>query len=63
MELCRAAMLCNEAEFHLMNDQLELHGDPTEGALIILGIDALPVCIDRCKTSCKIGRLAKNKEL
>lgn len=40
LELCKAGMLCNEAEFHGMNDQLELHGDPTEGALIILGMKA-----------------------
>lgn len=39
-ELCKAGMLCNEAEFHEINGDLELHGDPTEGALIILGMKA-----------------------
>lgn len=40
LKLCQAAMLCNEAEFHIKANRLELHGDPTEGALIILGMKA-----------------------
>lgn len=40
LELCKAAMLCNDAEFHFINGEHELHGDPTEGALIILGMKA-----------------------
>ncbi|MDF3055497.1 MAG: hypothetical protein K0Q74_1404, partial [Gammaproteobacteria bacterium] len=40
LELCKGAVLCNDAEFHDIGNELELHGDPTEGALIILGMKA-----------------------
>lgn len=38
--LCRAGVLCNESEFLEKHGQLELQGDPTEGALLILGMKA-----------------------
>jgi len=40
LALCKAVMLCNDAEFHSVDNALELHGDPTEGALIILSMKA-----------------------
>ena len=38
MELCRAAVLCNDAEFHLEHAAPRLTGDPTEGALLVLAM-------------------------
>jgi magnesium-transporting ATPase (P-type) len=40
MELCRAAALCNDAEFHLDEATPRLNGDPTEGALLMLAMKA-----------------------
>ena len=37
-ELARAAMLCNDASLRQIKGQWHLQGDPTEGALIVLGI-------------------------
>ena len=39
-ELTRAALLCNDAALHQRNGEWVLHGDPTEGALLTLGIKA-----------------------
>ncbi|MFU8820305.1 MAG: cation-transporting P-type ATPase [Gammaproteobacteria bacterium] len=38
VELCRAAVLCNDAEFVEDAGEIKLEGDPTEGALVILGM-------------------------
>jgi len=38
MELCRASLLCNDAEFS--DSDMRLEGDPTEGALVILAMKA-----------------------
>ncbi|NGP54394.1 HAD-IC family P-type ATPase [Thioalkalivibrio sp. XN8] len=40
MRLCRAAALCNDAEFHARAGGLKLDGDPTEGALLTLALKA-----------------------
>ncbi len=40
LEICRAATLCNDAELENSGDQWRLHGEPTEGALITLGLKA-----------------------
>jgi magnesium-transporting ATPase (P-type) len=40
MELCRVALLCNEAEFEAAPAGLRLQGDPTEGALAVLAMKA-----------------------
>ncbi|MGD2124990.1 MAG: cation-transporting P-type ATPase [Desulfobacteraceae bacterium] len=40
MELARAAMLCNDASVYESNGRWQIHGDPTEGALVVLGIKA-----------------------
>jgi magnesium-transporting ATPase (P-type) len=40
MELCRAALLCNDAEFIDHAGQATLQGDPTEGALLVLAMKA-----------------------
>lgn len=37
-EICKASILCNEANFSLENGEIKLHGDPTEGALLTLGL-------------------------
>ena len=37
-ELTRAALLCNDAALHEQEDEWVLHGDPTEGALLTLGL-------------------------
>lgn len=39
-ELTRAALLCNDAVLHKHDGEWVLHGDPTEGALLALGIKA-----------------------
>lgn len=39
-ELSRASMLCNDAVVHKREDTWRLEGDPTEGALMVLGIKA-----------------------
>ena len=39
-ELTRAALLCNDAALHLHHGEWVLQGDPTEGALLTLGIKA-----------------------
>lgn len=39
-ELARAALLCNEAQLHFSHGEWMLEGDPTEGALITLGMKA-----------------------
>jgi len=38
--LCRAAILCNDAAIIEQDDVWTLHGDPMEGALIVLGMKA-----------------------
>ena len=40
MELARAAILCNDAGLEQKDGGWRIHGDPTEGALITLGIKA-----------------------
>lgn len=40
MALCKAGILCSESEFLEKHGHLELQGDPTEGALLILGMKA-----------------------
>ncbi|HRP85897.1 MAG TPA: cation-transporting P-type ATPase [Gammaproteobacteria bacterium] len=40
MELCRAALLCNDAEFEQGAQGSRLRGDPTEGALLVLAMKA-----------------------
>jgi len=39
-ELCKAAMLCNDSELHFSKGRYELHGEPTEGALLVLAMKA-----------------------
>jgi magnesium-transporting ATPase (P-type) len=39
-ELAQAALLCNDAELHEIKGQWQVHGDPTEGALVSMGIKA-----------------------
>ncbi|MGD8576967.1 MAG: cation-transporting P-type ATPase [Thiohalophilus sp.] len=39
-ELCRAALLCNDARIHKSGDDWHLHGDPTEGALVVMAMKA-----------------------
>ena len=39
-ELTRASLLCNDASLHKENGEWILQGDPTEGALLTLGIKA-----------------------
>jgi magnesium-transporting ATPase (P-type) len=39
-ELTRAALLCNDAALHEHEGEWVLHGDPTEGALLTLGLKA-----------------------
>ena len=39
-ELCRAGLLCNDASLAETNSAWCIEGDPTEGALIVLGIKA-----------------------
>jgi magnesium-transporting ATPase (P-type) len=39
-EMARAAILCNEADVSEVDNQWCLRGDPTEGALVILGLKA-----------------------
>lgn len=39
-ELCRAAILCNDAAVSEREGQWRLQGDPTEGALVVLGMKA-----------------------
>ena len=36
-ELCRASVLCNDAHLLLKDNQWRIDGDPTEGALVVLG--------------------------
>ncbi len=43
LEICRAAVLCNDATISEENGHYRLQGDPTEGALITLGLKA---CLD-----------------
>ncbi len=40
LELARGGVLCNEASVHPKNGEYQLHGDPTEGALVVLGMKA-----------------------
>ncbi len=40
VDLARAALLCNDADLHLVEGQWHLRGDPTEGALIALALKA-----------------------
>ncbi len=39
-ELARAALLCNDAALHEKQGDWSLHGDPTEGALLAMGLKA-----------------------
>ncbi|MGD2080507.1 MAG: HAD-IC family P-type ATPase, partial [Nitrospirota bacterium] len=39
-ELARAAVLCNDAAVGEVGGRWELHGDPTEGALLVMGMKA-----------------------
>ncbi len=39
-ELCRAGLLCNDAMLHQRGDTWEIHGDPTEAALVTLAMKA-----------------------
>ena len=39
-EIARAAVLCNDAAVNEINSRWEMQGDPTEGALIVLGMKA-----------------------
>ncbi|MDZ7662956.1 cation-transporting P-type ATPase [Thiohalophilus sp.] len=39
-ELSRAALLCNDARVENVDEQWQLNGDPTEGALVALGMKA-----------------------
>lgn len=36
-QLCRASILCNEAQLRQKGDEWIIEGDPTEGALLVLG--------------------------
>jgi len=40
MDLGRAAILCNDASLRHENGQWLVHGDPTEGALVVAGVKA-----------------------
>lgn len=40
LELCRSAMLCNDAEVRMRDGAWQLQGDPTEGALVTLALKA-----------------------
>ncbi len=40
IELARASMLCNDAALQQINGQWQVQGDPTEGALVVLGMKA-----------------------
>ncbi len=40
LELCRAGLLCNDASLEAEDGGWRIHGDPTEGALIVLGVKA-----------------------
>lgn len=42
LELCRAALLCNDAQLQPLNDsdEWQLQGDPTDGALLTLALKA-----------------------
>ncbi len=40
VELARAGLLCNDSQLHLKEDEWQLEGDPTEGALLTLGLKA-----------------------
>lgn len=37
-QLCRASILCNEAELKQTGNDWTIEGDPTEGALLVLGV-------------------------
>ena len=37
-DICRAGLLCNDASLHYEDEQWQLAGDPTEGALITLAL-------------------------
>jgi magnesium-transporting ATPase (P-type) len=39
-ELCRAGLLCNDAILHQRGDTWEIHGDPTEAALVTMAMKA-----------------------
>jgi len=39
-ELCQAGLLCNDASLVEKDGQWQIEGDPTEGALIVLGVEA-----------------------
>jgi magnesium-transporting ATPase (P-type) len=39
-QMARAAILCNEADIREVDNEWRLHGDPTEGALVVLGLKA-----------------------
>ncbi|MGB0465901.1 MAG: cation-transporting P-type ATPase [Pontibacterium sp.] len=39
-ELCRAAVLCNDATLSEKQGEWQMAGDPTEGALLVLGVKA-----------------------
>lgn len=39
-EICKASILCNDANFDSVNGERKLHGDPTEGALLTLALKA-----------------------
>lgn len=39
-ELAQAALLCNDTELHVIGNQWQMHGDPTEGALVSMGLKA-----------------------
>jgi magnesium-transporting ATPase (P-type) len=40
MALCRAGLLCNDAALVEQDRHYQIHGDPTEGALVVLAIKA-----------------------
>lgn len=40
LELSRAAMLCNDAKLQFIEEDWQLQGDPTEGAMMVLGMKA-----------------------
>ncbi len=40
LELSRGAMLCNDAKLQFIDEDWQLQGDPTEGALMVLGMKA-----------------------
>lgn len=40
LDFCRAALLCNDAEFTEHSGEMKLQGDPTEGALVVLAMKA-----------------------